>query len=716
MPLRISPSSARSEEGSEILLEGLVDWELSKLQRQCKVMEGERHAYSKEVHQRINKQLEEIQRLEELRAKLQVQIGIAQSQSRRLQDSERLENMDRLLKCRDRAQAEVEELQEKTRALDREIQEWENRIFTHSKEVKAPGFILNQKSKIRRRIKILEDQLDRVTCHFDIQLARNATLREELDLLRIERNRYLNMDCKLKKEIHHLRQTVSDLIASSTSAYTARDEAKAKMGMLRERTEKEVAQNETDTQILQRQIAHLEQLHRFLKLKNNERQPDLAALEKQEKRARERAEGLRKTSQEKLVLRYEDALNKLSQLTGESEPDLLVQKYLEMEERNFAEFSFINEQNSELEHLQENIKELQEALVTLHTSEDNRHSLQQQQHKELEQCLDKVRSDAEQLEARVQDLRTQLEKVKAGIQLLFTNAHCDSSIIDDLLGVKNQMRDRDIGLFLAIIEKRLVELLTVQAFLDSQSYMSFANAALLVLGQSLEDLPKKITPLQLPDNLEDPPGFEAKDDYPMSKEELLSHVLKSLELLEQAQELNEATKLSSIPTVGFSSIQRTSPTTALVTPRDPRATRGSILINRTNRDRGTGSISHVTFGVPSSGVGQLSSRATLGDPSSSAGRATISSTSASQAPTSTHASSGSRVTFRPVSSSSYLGSTGYPGSSKGQESFRSSVESRGTGSELSRGLGSSRGRVSSAGPVSSASPGSSTSKDSRCYY
>uniref|UniRef100_A0A8C9DU62 Outer dynein arm docking complex subunit 1 n=1 Tax=Prolemur simus TaxID=1328070 RepID=A0A8C9DU62_PROSS len=669
-------------------------------------MEGERRAYSKEVHHRINKQLEEIQRLEELRAKLQMQIGIAQSQSKRLQDSERLENMDRLLKCRDRAQAEVEELQEKTRALDREIQEWENRIFTHSKEVKAPGFILDQKSKIQRRIKILEDQLDRVTCHFDIQLARNATLREELDLLRIERNRYLNMDRKLRKEIHHLRQTVSNLIASSTSAYTARDEAKAKMGMLRERTEKEVAQNETDTQILERQIAHLEQLHRFLKLKNNERQPDLAALEKQEKRARERVEGLRKTSQEKLVLRYEDTLNKLSQLTGESDPDLLVQKYLEMEERNFAEFNFINEQNSELEHLQENIKELQEALVTLHSGEDNWHSLQQQQHKELQQCVDKVRSEAEQLEARVQDLRTQLEKVKADIQLLFTNAHCDSSIIDNLLGVKNQMRDRDIGLFLAIIEKRLVELLTVQAFLDSQSYTSFANAALLVLGQNLEDLPKKITPLQLPNNLEDPPGFEAKDDYPMSKEELLSHVLKSLELLEQAQELNEATKMSSVSTGGFSNIQRTSPTTALVTPRDPRATRGSILINRTNRDRGTGSISRVTFGISSSGVGQLSSRATLGDPSSSAGHATVSSTGAS---------SGSRVTFRPVSSSSYLGSTGYPGSSKGQESFRSSVESRGTGSELSGGLGSSRGRVSSAGPVSSASPGSSTSKDSRCY-
>lgn len=56
------------------------------------------------------------------------------------------------------------------------------------------------------------------------------------------------------------------------------------MGLLRERAEKEVAQSETDAQILQRQISHLEQLHRFLKLKNHDRQPDPDVVQKQEQR------------------------------------------------------------------------------------------------------------------------------------------------------------------------------------------------------------------------------------------------------------------------------------------------------------------------------------------------------------------------------------------------------------------------------------------------
>uniref|UniRef100_A0A8D2DAI8 ODAD1 central coiled coil region domain-containing protein n=1 Tax=Sciurus vulgaris TaxID=55149 RepID=A0A8D2DAI8_SCIVU len=660
-----------------------VDWELSRLQRQCKVMEGERRIYSKEVHQRINKQLEEIQHLEQVRAKLQMQISIAQSQVKRLRDSERLENMDRLLKCRARAQAKVEELQEQTRALDKQIQEWETRIFTQGKDAKAPGFIQKQKAKVQRRIKILEDQLNRVTCHFDIQLVRNAALREELDLLRIERRRYLNVDRRMKKEIHHLRHMVSALIISSTSAYTVREEAKTKMGVLRERTEKEVAQNDTEVQILQRQISHLDQLHSFLMLKNNDRGDP--TVEKREQRAREVAEGLRKTSQEKLVMRYEDTLSKLSQLTGESDPDQLVQKYLEIEERNFAEFNFINEQNWELQHLLEEIKEMQEALVSVRASGSTQQEQQAEQQAALQQRLDAARSESDHLEARLQDLRGLVDTLKADIQLLFTKAHCDRSVIDDLLGVKTHMRDRDISLFLSLIEKRLVHLLTVQAFLDAQNQAPVTDTALLLLGQSYEDPPKKTAPLQPPDNIEDPPGFVAKDDYPMSKEELLSQVTKA----EQRQkELAEAVgKMDSTPSTGFSSTRVAS---AGATGRIPGMP-GSILSHRTSRDHGTSSISHVTFGLPSSG------------------QATFGSSSTSGALGSSRTSSGGRVTFRSMSSGSNLASTGYVESSRGQESSGGGTVSRGTGSE------SSGGAVSSRGVTSSPRPASTTSKDSRCF-
>ncbi|EHB05505.1 Coiled-coil domain-containing protein 114 [Heterocephalus glaber] len=626
MPLGLSAMSIRSE-GSEVFQEGL-DWELSRLQRQCKVMETERQTYSKEVHQRIQKQLEEIRGLEEARAKLQMQIGAAQSQAKRLRDSERLESMGQLLRCRVQAHAEAEELQEQSRVLDQQIQEWEARIFTQSKVAMAPGFTLDQKVKIRRRIKILEDQLDRVTCRFNVQLMRNSALREELDLLRIERNRYLSVDRKLKKEIHLLQQMVSTLIASSTSAYAVREEAKAKMGMLRERAEKEVAQSETEAQILLRQVSHLEQLHRFLKLKNNERQPDPAILQKQEQR---------------------------------------------VEERNFAEFNFIYEQNSELHYLREEIQEIREALASERVRSESPRLLEEQR-VALQQRVDVVCAEAEQLEARCQSLRELLERLKADIQLLFTKAHCDSRIIDDLLGVRTHTRDRDIGLFLGIIEKRLVELLTMQAFLDMQNQSSSADAALLVLGQRQEGPPKKMDTLQPPDNLEDPAGFVATDSYPLSREELLHLVVKSVKLRELAQEqnqkeLSEATrKLDGTLIAGFSS-----------TSRKTSGMPGSILSHRTSKGRGPGSIGRVTFGIPSSSTGQVSRPDTFGDHSFSAGGAQGSSL----------ASSGSHMTSIPRGSGSHQVSTGYVESSRDQESFGGDIESRGAESDLSGGPASS---------------------------
>ncbi|XP_046321845.1 outer dynein arm-docking complex subunit 1 isoform X1 [Marmota monax] len=709
MPLELSAKSNRSEDGSESFLEGMMDWELSRLQRQCKVMEGERRTYSKEVHQRINKQLEEIQRLEQVRAKLQMQISVAQSQVKRLRDNERLESMDHLLKCKARAQAKVEELQEQMKALDKQIDEWETRIFTQGKSARAPGFIQKEKAKVQRRIKILEDQLNRVTCHFDIQLVRNAALREELDLLRIERRRHLNVDRKMKKEIHHLRHMVSSLIVSSTSAYTVREEAKTKMGVLRERTEKEVAQNDTEAQILQRQISHLDQLHRFLKLKNNDR-GDLTAEKPMASSAGEAAEGLRKSSQEKLVMHYEDTMSKLSQLTGESNPDLLVQKYLDIEERNFAEFNFINEQNWELQHLLEEIKEMQEALVNERASGSTKQEQEAQRQAALQQHLDKARSESDQLEARLKDFRGQVETLKADIQLLFTKANCDSSVIDDLLGVKTHMRDRDMSLFLSLIEKRLVYLLTVQAFLEVQNQAPLTDTALLLLGQSYEDPPKKMAPLQPPDSIEDPPGFVAKDDHPMSREELLSQVMQAVEVQELAQEqrqkeLAEAVgKIDSTPAGAFSSTRVASAGPSLgATSRIPGIP-GSILSHRASKDQGTGSISRVTFGIPSSSVGQLSR-----GHHSSTGQTTFGPMSASGVPGSSWTSSAGRVTFRPISSGSNLVSTGYVDSSRGQESSAGGMASRGVGSESSGGPSSSRGAPSSTRPASS------SSKDSRCF-
>ena len=45
-------------------------------------------------------------------------------------------------------------------------------------------------------------------------------------------------------------------------------------------------------------------------------------------------------------------------MTGEEEVDLLVRRFIEVEDRNFALFNYVNEQNNEIELLKEQIQQV----------------------------------------------------------------------------------------------------------------------------------------------------------------------------------------------------------------------------------------------------------------------------------------------------------------------------------------------------------------------
>ena len=55
---------------------------------------------------------------------------------------------------------------------------------------------------------------------------------------------------------------------------------------------------------------------------------------------------------------YEEAFEKIKQLTGEDDLDLLVNRFIEVEDRNFALFNYVNEQNNEIETLNDAITEV----------------------------------------------------------------------------------------------------------------------------------------------------------------------------------------------------------------------------------------------------------------------------------------------------------------------------------------------------------------------
>ncbi|XP_036598807.1 coiled-coil domain-containing protein 114 [Trichosurus vulpecula] len=528
--------SVRSED-SEAYMDS-SEAELSRLQRQCRVMEGERQAYSRETQQLIHKQMVEIQRLQQEQTELQVKAKISQSQARRLLDQAREKDLRNLLERRQQLDKEVVQEQERLKKLDQQIAKWENRVLLQLKDLRGPGLVLHRKAGDLRRVRILENQLDRANTQFDTHLVRNRVLREELGLLHNQRNRFLHINHQLKKELQDIRSNIRSHIDDSNSAFDAREEAKLKLTQLQEKLDKDISQYNAELQVVQRQICHLEQLHNFLITKNQERLVDAEVLEARRKREREVAEGLRKTSHEKAILQYEEVLEKLGEITGQSNAEDILKTYLENEERNFAEFTFINEQNSEMEKLKEEIQEIQDALAQLTLAQEEADKgPKRQQLDALEQRKVDLAKEAEVVVAKHENLNKILDQLKAAIQSLFYKAKCDDTRLKELLG-SSHMGNKIVELLLSLIEQRVIDLLAAQAFTSFSESTDYnpQSTALRLLGQSEDAIPKKHVPPQAPSNMDDPVGLEQMDERPLTREEILAQVLKAIQEREQGKE------------------------------------------------------------------------------------------------------------------------------------------------------------------------------------
>ena len=62
---------------------------------------------------------------------------------------------------------------------------------------------------------------------------------------------------------------------------------------------------------------------------------------------------------------YEEAYERIKEITQEEDMDLIVERFVEVEDRNFALFNFVNEQNNEIETLQDQIQQVRAAVYSV---------------------------------------------------------------------------------------------------------------------------------------------------------------------------------------------------------------------------------------------------------------------------------------------------------------------------------------------------------------
>lgn len=529
------PRSARSDI-SDADLDGMQEQELVKLQRQYRIMEGDRAAYTEESQNLIRKQKSTIGQLESEKQELLKELRLAESRSNQDKDDVNTDTLVTLSEVKEENENDIEEEKKMHIELDAQVREWEKRIKGQHKNMGGVHMSSQHTVQMQKTLRTLENRLDQSKQSFCKQLAENARQRDEIESLRVERNRFDTLYKKLEKELSQLQKKKGELIENSTQAYDARDEAQAKIILLKEKADKDLQQHQAEMKELLRIIDHDRNLREFMGIKGQERQEDPQLVAWRQKKEAQEAER-KKESQEDSVETYEMAFERIRELTGEDDLDLLVNRFIEVEDRNFALFNFVNEQNNEIEALNEQIADIRNEIEKFKLQgielEDQRKKIL----KELEDKQAGSSKEADEYEQKNKEISKILDQLRAGIDSLFNKINCDRSAIDDMLGAASGVTDGNMIQYLGIIEQRTNELLAIQSYIGSKDIESRHEKVPGLLGEGPAP-PQQQIPILPPSvgDEYDSEGSEGSDDEarPLTRTELQSRVMKTVRKRESA--------------------------------------------------------------------------------------------------------------------------------------------------------------------------------------
>ncbi|XP_072522401.1 coiled-coil domain-containing protein 114 isoform X2 [Salminus brasiliensis] len=522
-----------------------AETEMGKLQRQFRTMEGDRQAYNLQSQELIRKQRVELEKLREEQEELQRSLQVSQSQTRKQSDSRDVQQLRTLLSQRDQLDEQLERERLEHAELEQEILATEKKLAELRKgEVSTSNGQKSLARQTQKTSRTLEYKLDRALVRFNEQLAKNSQLREELETLLVERTRFQQLHRRLDKELQEIRREIGDVISKSTAAYDARVEAQSKMTMMKDKAVKDLAQYNAEVKELERVIAHERRLKEFMITKCNERssQDDTQDFS----RKQEMKEQPRTDSQQETLETLEEVFQKIQKVTNEDDLESLVTRFIQVEDKNFALFNYVNEQNTQAEALKEQISQTKEEMERFRMEGLQQEKEHQAALKEVEEQKRVAEAQALEYEAQANDISKILDQIKTGVNSMLDKIDFEQTVVEDLLGSSSGIRHNNIMAYLILVEQKTNELLTVQAFINSKDWDKDYDpkvVAQLLLGQSLA-LQKQAAGIQPSvageDYNTDVSLVTEEDDRPLTVEELRQRIMSGVGRKEEGLPAGEA--------------------------------------------------------------------------------------------------------------------------------------------------------------------------------
>jgi len=522
-------------------------------------MEGDRKSYSEESQNIIRKQRSTIEKLksdnESLSEELNLETKHAKfsgSASISAQIAKMQDQVDMYTRKNDLERRKIEE-------VDKQITRFQKDILAQRQKMKGTSS-RDHANKIAKQIRVLENRLDKALQQFNMALAHNKKLREEIDNLRRERVVFDGIYKKLEFELQQKKMRMTDIIDVANTAYEARDAAQADMTALKLQVDKENQDFEITWKDLNKEIEKDRKNKDIQKFKEREREKggdqrgDLS-IEEEAKLRRKVTKNTWSIAKEKATISVvqeknentEQVLNKIvSQCPGYSNIDDLVAQFINAEAQNYSHFNYVNELNTEIEKAEEAL----EAVKSEHDMYEKKNLAAAHQNQQITTDLrarvDKMTDKAKMYEQKEESSKSTLMSLKQGIDKVFQLLQCNQNDVVELLGDVGKVSDTNMLQYLGTIEQRTNEILTI--YLQQQAHrdklqedpvqgaasLLVPGAATTVLGTGpstqMNSIDLKITAPTTGEEFDDEEDSddEEDDDRFLTREELKQRTLKGM--------------------------------------------------------------------------------------------------------------------------------------------------------------------------------------------
>ncbi|XP_065201399.1 coiled-coil domain-containing protein 63 isoform X1 [Planococcus citri] len=463
------------QDDKELLLISQI--ELKKLQRQYRIMEGDKNSYASEIKCYLNKQRKIIETLEKeengLLSKLRAEKPLSVSEY----DTEWNRQFNELLKTFEKYVFLIKQKKDTIAKLETKIKNFQNEskillYYGDSKTIQMDENI----GKANKQLHLLQNKLHNVsfpkghhlafffqltvyfhafiqeTIKYDKALAENLAIRQEVDALLKGRSRFNDIYKKLVIKLNADKKKLLALMEQATIACEQRDAADDKLKTTINKDQQEIITQKHKMRELYRQLDHYMQLKEFLSIKGQKR--ILADLEQ-----KENAKKQQKIEQiEKYTQKHNSILEQIKEFCGEHNTERLPAIFLKQEEENFALFNYVNEINNEMELLQDEMAVLNRAL-------EEQRMISTSIKKECSESMESFRKELVVKKEKIEDEKKRLTSVNSILEIMFKEMENlfslfkrDSPSLIHLIG-ENQISSHNADLFLQIMDKKVEDFL-----------------------------------------------------------------------------------------------------------------------------------------------------------------------------------------------------------------------------------------------------------------